>query len=186
MHLGAVSNLLSLLLYSIQCNLTSTRSSQITEALLVFLNTVSSPLPRCFLDFSAHPQAAGDLGVQVDAIRPSDHQTIRPSFRPNSSWIQQDLYLTTTPISRSRQRGLYPFFVSPRRTNNCTMSPSLNDRLLWREAGHSLGNTALRGIYGDRSLVEDLDIVNELGGHSGCVNALRYRQQSPNGHGRMC
>ncbi|KAL9637620.1 MAG: hypothetical protein Q9204_001806, partial [Flavoplaca sp. TL-2023a] len=54
------------------------------------------------------------------------------------------------------------------------MEPALTDRLLWRELGRTSRHTAIRGLYGDKSLVENLDIVNELGGHSGCVNALRY------------
>ncbi|KAL8704988.1 MAG: hypothetical protein Q9201_001885 [Fulgogasparrea decipioides] len=54
------------------------------------------------------------------------------------------------------------------------MKPTLQDRLLRRELGQSPRYTAVDGLYGDRSWVEDLDIVNELGGHSGCVNALRY------------
>ena len=31
-----------------------------------------------------------------------------------------------------------------------------------------------RKLYGDRRLIDDLDIVNELDGHSGCVNALSW------------
>ncbi|KAL9040351.1 MAG: hypothetical protein Q9180_001965 [Flavoplaca navasiana] len=54
------------------------------------------------------------------------------------------------------------------------MEPALKDRLLWRELGRTSRHTAIRGLYGDRSLVENLDIVNELGGHSGCVNALSW------------
>lgn len=50
---------------------------------------------------------------------------------------------------------------------------SLQDRLLRRELGRQPGHTTVKGLYGDRSWVENLDIVNELGGHSGCVNALR-------------
>ncbi|KAL8917276.1 MAG: hypothetical protein Q9208_008052 [Pyrenodesmia sp. 3 TL-2023] len=52
------------------------------------------------------------------------------------------------------------------------MKPSLRDHLLRRELGHYSRDTSVRGLYGDRSWVESLDIVNELGGHSGCVNAL--------------
>jgi nuclear receptor interaction protein len=50
----------------------------------------------------------------------------------------------------------------------------LGDRLFRREldAGRSTyGN--LKSIYGDKHWVDNLDIVNELGGHHGCVNALR-------------
>lgn len=54
------------------------------------------------------------------------------------------------------------------------MKPMLRDRLLQRELGQASKNTTVKGLYGDRSWVENLDIVNELGGHSGCVNALRY------------
>jgi len=31
----------------------------------------------------------------------------------------------------------------------------------------------VRSLYGNRQWIKDLDIINELGGHSGCVNALR-------------
>ncbi|KAL8672356.1 MAG: hypothetical protein Q9168_003176 [Polycauliona sp. 1 TL-2023] len=54
------------------------------------------------------------------------------------------------------------------------MKPALKDRLLWRELGHTSRSSAIKELYGDRSLVENLDIVNELGGHSGCVNALSW------------
>ena len=53
------------------------------------------------------------------------------------------------------------------------MKITMRNRLLWREIGYSSRETTVKGLYGDRSMVEDLDIVNELGGHSGCVNALR-------------
>lgn len=53
------------------------------------------------------------------------------------------------------------------------MSLALQDRLLRRELGNKSRYSAVKGIYGDRSWIDDLDIVNELGGHSGCVNALR-------------
>lgn len=53
------------------------------------------------------------------------------------------------------------------------MKPMLRDRLLQRELGHLSKNTTVKGLYGDQSWVENLDIINELGGHSGCVNALR-------------
>jgi len=53
------------------------------------------------------------------------------------------------------------------------MKDSLYDRLWRRECGE-LSSTALRGIYGSKEWINDLDIVNELGGHTGCVNALRY------------
>ncbi|KAL8692468.1 MAG: hypothetical protein Q9218_002504, partial [Villophora microphyllina] len=48
------------------------------------------------------------------------------------------------------------------------------ERLLRREIGHQSCHDTVKGIYGDRSWVKDLDIVNELGGHSGCVNALSW------------
>ncbi len=49
----------------------------------------------------------------------------------------------------------------------------LEDGLLLRE--QDLGGTynSIRSAYGDRGFVNDLDIVNELHGHTGCVNALR-------------
>ena len=53
------------------------------------------------------------------------------------------------------------------------MKPSLYDRILRRELGETSRYSSIRGLYGDRAWVDDLDIVSELGGHSGCVNALR-------------
>ena len=53
------------------------------------------------------------------------------------------------------------------------MQLTLQDRLLRREIGDKSNYSAVSGIYGDKCWINDLDIVNELGGHSGCVNALR-------------
>lgn len=50
----------------------------------------------------------------------------------------------------------------------------MTERLLRRELEDSPGRSRkIRGIYGDRNWIQNLDIVNELDGHSGCVNALR-------------
>lgn len=55
------------------------------------------------------------------------------------------------------------------------MKYTVYDRLLEREVGQQRRTyTDIRGIYGDQHWVDDLDIVNELEGHNGCVNALRY------------
>ncbi|MCJ1482877.1 hypothetical protein MMC06_003043 [Schaereria dolodes] len=50
----------------------------------------------------------------------------------------------------------------------------LQDRLLRRELGSTSRYSDIWGIYSDRAWIDDLDIVNELGGHSGCVNALSW------------
>jgi len=54
------------------------------------------------------------------------------------------------------------------------MAKTIYEKLLGRELGAS-GKPAkvLRDLYGDTAWVRDLDIVNELSGHRGCVNALR-------------
>ncbi|KAJ4362228.1 hypothetical protein N0V95_001472 [Ascochyta clinopodiicola] len=55
------------------------------------------------------------------------------------------------------------------------MKHTVYDRLLKREIGHQRRTyTDIRGIYGDKHWVDDLDIVNELEGHNGCVNALSW------------
>ncbi|CBX94762.1 hypothetical protein IAQ61_009423 [Plenodomus lingam] len=55
------------------------------------------------------------------------------------------------------------------------MKYTVYDRLLKREVGQQRKKyTDIRGIYGDRRWIDDLDIVNELEGHSGCVNALSW------------
>lgn len=53
------------------------------------------------------------------------------------------------------------------------MKYTVYDRLLKREVGQQRKKYAdIRGIYGDRKWIADMDIVNELEGHNGCVNAL--------------
>ncbi|KAL4979442.1 hypothetical protein BDW66DRAFT_102764 [Aspergillus desertorum] len=54
------------------------------------------------------------------------------------------------------------------------MTRSLYDRIWRREAGGGSTTANIRGIYGSKEWVSDLDIVNELGGHTGCVNALSW------------
>jgi len=55
------------------------------------------------------------------------------------------------------------------------MKNTVYDRLLRRETATDRRRySSVLGIYGDRKWAQDLDIVNELEGHSGCVNALRY------------
>lgn len=53
------------------------------------------------------------------------------------------------------------------------MGLDFHDRLLRREMGDTTRYSKIRGLYGDKRWVDDLDIVNELDGHMGCVNALR-------------
>lgn len=59
------------------------------------------------------------------------------------------------------------------------MKNSISHRLWHRECGDLSQYAGLRGIYGSKEWVDDLDIVNELGGHTGCVNALRYVAEVP-------
>ncbi|KAF1948333.1 WD40 repeat-like protein [Byssothecium circinans] len=55
------------------------------------------------------------------------------------------------------------------------MKNTVFDRLLKREVAADRKRYAgIAGIYGDRRWVQDLDIVNELEGHVGCVNALSW------------
>ncbi|KAJ5787937.1 hypothetical protein N7457_002927 [Penicillium paradoxum] len=54
------------------------------------------------------------------------------------------------------------------------MKDSIYDRLWRRECGEQSRYAGLRGIYGSKEWVDNLDIVNELGGHTGCVNALSW------------
>ena len=46
-------------------------------------------------------------------------------------------------------------------------------KLLRKQLGDKRRHMSVKTIYGDRSWINDLDIINELGGHTGCVNALR-------------
>ena len=56
----------------------------------------------------------------------------------------------------------------PKRPHN-----TLSHRLLFRELNGNRGIGSVAGLYGVRKLVDDLDIVGELGGHTGCINALQ-------------
>ena len=57
---------------------------------------------------------------------------------------------------------------------------TLEVALLNKALGEKRSHTRVRKFYGQRSLVDDLDIINELGGHTGCVNALRLATTSEN------
>ncbi|KKA22866.1 WD repeat-containing protein [Rasamsonia emersonii CBS 393.64] len=54
------------------------------------------------------------------------------------------------------------------------MKSSLYDRILRRELGDGSYYGRIPGLYGSKEWIDDLDIVNELGGHTGCVNALTW------------
>lgn len=54
------------------------------------------------------------------------------------------------------------------------MGLAFPDRLLRRDLGNTMRYSGIHGLYGDKRWIDDLDIVNELDGHTGCVNALRY------------
>ncbi|EEQ86412.1 hypothetical protein RJZ56_002798 [Blastomyces dermatitidis] len=54
------------------------------------------------------------------------------------------------------------------------MKSVLEKRLLRRELGDYTPYSSISGIYGDKIWIDDMDIVNELGGHTGCVNALSW------------
>ncbi|EXJ83204.1 hypothetical protein A1O1_06823 [Capronia coronata CBS 617.96] len=47
-------------------------------------------------------------------------------------------------------------------------------RLLKRSLGETRTDRSVKTLYGDKTWVHDLDIVNELGAHTGCVNALSW------------
>ncbi|KAK5099593.1 hypothetical protein LTR70_002326 [Exophiala xenobiotica] len=47
-------------------------------------------------------------------------------------------------------------------------------KLLKRSIGQKRFHQSIRPLYGDHAWAKDLDIVNELGGHTGCVNALSW------------
>lgn len=54
------------------------------------------------------------------------------------------------------------------------MKNGIHERLFHRELGGPRRNCSVKAIYGDKTWVKDLDIINELEGHSGCVNALSW------------
>jgi hypothetical protein len=65
------------------------------------------------------------------------------------------------------------------------MADSLDVKLLRRQLGDKRKHTSIKTFYGDRAWVNDLDIINELGGHTGCVNALRCVTIASLNHGLL-
>jgi len=59
------------------------------------------------------------------------------------------------------------------------MEDTFDVRLLKRSLGQKRIHQSVKSLYGDKAWVEDLDIVNQLGGHTGCVNALRWSRPLP-------
>lgn len=53
------------------------------------------------------------------------------------------------------------------------MGDNFDVRLLKRSLGATRQKHHIKALYGNAAWAEDLDIVNELGAHTGCVNALR-------------
>lgn len=53
------------------------------------------------------------------------------------------------------------------------MKYTIEDRILQRELGGATRYSGISGLYGDQRWIKNLDILNELEGHAGCVNALR-------------
>ncbi|EXJ77169.1 hypothetical protein A1O3_10327 [Capronia epimyces CBS 606.96] len=47
-------------------------------------------------------------------------------------------------------------------------------KLLKRSLGEARIGRSVKTLYGDKTWVHDLDIINELGAHTGCVNALSW------------
>ena len=55
------------------------------------------------------------------------------------------------------------------------MKDNFTTKIFHRESSdYSIKNRSYRKLYSDPSLIANLDIVNELDGHSGCVNALSW------------
>ncbi len=54
------------------------------------------------------------------------------------------------------------------------MGDNFDVRLLKRALGARKTDLSIKPLYGDTTWAQDLDIVNELGAHTGCVNALKY------------
>ncbi|KAI5801568.1 WD domain-containing protein [Peziza echinospora] len=59
------------------------------------------------------------------------------------------------------------------------LAESVDQKLFRRELCGNTGSSSTRGLYGSRVWVDNLDITNELYGHTGCVNALSW---SRSGH----
>lgn len=52
------------------------------------------------------------------------------------------------------------------------MNMTMHNRLFRRELAPQPGVGKVRLVYGDRTWIDRLDIIHQLDGHNGCVNAL--------------
>lgn len=52
-------------------------------------------------------------------------------------------------------------------------NPTMQQRLLFRELHGNSKIASNPNIYGSKKWVDDLDIIGELRGHDGCINALQ-------------
>jgi nuclear receptor interaction protein len=74
-----------------------------------------------------------------------------------------------TNISRDHPSATHPAGLAAK------MKDNLSSKIFLREqSDYAIKNRSYRKLYSDPSLIANLDIVNELDGHSGCVNALSW------------
>ena len=105
-----------------------------------------------------------DLGPLCVAI-----SHVRWDLAPKTSPCSQPFSLEPPPCSSQPFQLKYTWSFA-----TAIMKSTMHKRLLRRSIGEQPSKgTRVKDFYSDRTWVDDLDIINELGGHSGCVNALR-------------
>jgi hypothetical protein len=142
----------------------------------------------CFVIRASRSKTAKRSRFRTEAFSTARAPTCVPASSLVARAFVEESRLTEPCLSASYPERSWP--CSPRRhiwtlcyehtsATRCSetvkMKYTVYDRLLRREVGQQRRKyTDVRGIYGDRQWINDLDIVNELEGHNGCVNALRY------------
>ncbi|RAR00540.1 wd and tetratricopeptide repeat-containing protein [Stemphylium lycopersici] len=162
---------------------TASKNTKGQQSLKGFFQTRSKPPdPNPSIDApapspSASPSTSTDPPSQSTII---DTAPAPPSPPPPSTESFDSDPRASQEASRETWTKLFSKKPAPRCEHGepCvifTTKKPVYDRLLKREVGQERKkHSDIRSIYGDRRWIDDLDIVNELEGHNGCVNALSW------------
>lgn len=105
------------------------------------------------LGSQARRHSCGSLHLATQANNFFNEQTLFPDQLSTAKNSHGDLTTAVLPIM--------------------TRSLTLNEELLYRQLHGNRGVGAINKLYGAQRWVKDLDIIGELRGHDGCINALQ-------------
>ena len=102
--------------------------------------------------------------VVIAADHPSPHTN-----NSTSAFNEQTLFLDQPSTAKNPHGDL----TTAATVTIMTRPLTLNEELLYRQLHGNRGVGAINKLYGAERWVKDLDIIGELRGHEGCINALQ-------------